>query len=405
MTSQKEDRVKRLKWFKEARFGMFVHWGLYSLIGRHEWVMNTEHMSVEEYTKLGPKWHPRPGAAREWARLAKHAGMRYMVMTTKHHDGFCLFDSEISDFNAVKYGPKRDLVAEYVEAARDEGLKVGLYYSPMDWRHPDGESSAKNAKARKRFVKWTHGLIRELMTHYGRIDIMWYDTIWPLDAEGLESKKLNAMVRELQPGIIINNRSGLEEDFGTPEQEVTADPSGRMWESCMTMNDAWGYTPIDTNYKSTFDVLRMLQQVARGGGNLLLNVGPSSAGDIPYECTSVFSQVGQWLRKYGPTIYEATDPVEGGHMVCGNYTRKKNTLYFHCDCWPGSVLNLNFVPGKIKNVKLYGGAKLRFKEETVVRRNMRLPRATISGMPELPPDSLCTVIEIELDAYKPRNAK
>jgi alpha-L-fucosidase len=402
MASKKEDRIRRLKWFRDARFGMFIHWGLYSLIGRHEWVMNTEHMSVEEYTNLAPRWHPRPGAPREWARLAKNAGMKYMVMTTKHHDGFCLFDSKVTDFNAVKYGPKRDLVAEFVEAARDEGLKVGLYYSPMDWRHVDGGRSGKNAQARKRFVKWTHGLVRELMTNYGKIDIMWYDTTWPLDAKGLESKKLNAMVRKLHPDIIINNRSGLQEDFGTPEQQVTADPTGRMWESCMTMNDAWGCTPIDKNWKSAWDVLRMLISVAAGGGNLLLNIGPSPEGDVPYECTAVFSQVGQWLRKYGPTIYDAIDPVSGGHMVCGNYTRHGNTLYFHCDRWPGSRLILNSVPGKIKSARLYGGVGLRFKEEKVRRGNMRLPRVTITGMPELAPDSLCTVIEIELVKYNRR---
>ena len=402
MAESDADRQKRLKWFRDVRFGMFIHWGLYSLIGRHEWVMNTEHMSVAEYEKLAPKWHPRPGAAREWARLAKSAGMRYMVMTTKHHDGFSLFDSKVNDFNAANTGPRRDLVAEFVEAVRAEGLRVGLYYSPMDWRHPDGGRCGKQEAARKRFVPWTHGQVRELMSNYGKIDIMWYDTIWPLNAKKLESKKLNAMVRELQPEIIINNRSDVPEDFGTPEQSVVADKTGRMWESCMTMNDAWGYTPIDTNYKSPWEVLRMLQQVAAGGGNLLLNVGPSPAGDVPYECTAVFSQIGQWLRKYGPTIYEATDPVSGGHQVCGRYTRRGDTLFFHCDRWPGSKLILNSVPGKIKSVRLYGGAKLRFKEELSPRGDMRLPRAILTGLPELPPDSLSTVIEIELKKYAPK---
>jgi len=402
MAESKSDRLKRLEWFRDARFGMFIHWGVYSLIGRHEWVMNTEHMSIAEYETLAPKWKPRPGAPREWARLARSTGMRYMVMTTKHHDGFCLFDSTASDFNACKLGPRRDLVAEYVEAARSEGLRVGLYYSPMDWRHPDGERAGKDAKARKRFVKWTHSNVRDLMTNYGKIDIMWYDTIWPLDAKGLESRKLNAMVRKLQPGIIINNRSGLPEDFGTPEQQIEADKSGRMWESCMTMNDAWGYTPIDTDYKSPHEILRMLRQVATGGGNLLLNVGPSPEGDVPYECTAAFSQVGQWLRKYGPTIYEATDPVTGGHMVCGGLTRKGNTLYFHCDRWPGSRLPINAVPGKIRKVRLYGGKPIRFKEEITRRDKMRLPRAILSGMPDLPPDSLCTVIEIELEKHRPQ---
>jgi len=396
----KKTDEERMKWFRDARFGMFIHWGLYSLIGRHEWVMNTEHMSAEEYTKLGPKWQPRPNAAREWARLAKNSGMRYMVMTTKHHDGFCLFDSKVTDFNSVKYGPKRDLVAEFVEAARTEGLGVGLYYSTMDWRHKDGDPKSKAAL--NRFVTWTHGLIDEIMTNYGKIDIMWYDTTWPLTARTLRSKSLNARIRRMHPDIVINNRSGTDEDFGTPEQQIEADTTGRMWEACMTMNDAWGYTPIDTDWKSALDIVRMLRQCATGGGNLLLNVGPSAEGDIPYACTAEFSQVGQWLRKYGPTIYEATDPVACGHMICGSCTRKGNTLYFHCDRWPGSTLPINSVPGKVKSVRLYGDKKqLRFKQEIVKRGKHRLPRVTISGMPELPPDGLCTVIEIELASYRP----
>ena len=421
------DPVSRMRWFKEARFGMFVHWGLYSLIGRHEWVMNTESMAIEEYEKLAKQWRPRPDAPREWARLARNAGMRYMVLTTKHHDGFCLFDSELTDFNAARLGPRRDLVAEFVAAARAEGLRVGLYFSPMDWRHPDGTRCARDARARRRFVSLTHGLVRELMSNYGKIDILWYDTIWPLDAEMLQSKKMNEMVRALQPEIIINNRSGVPEDFGTPEQHIEADKSGRMWEACMTMNDAWGYTPIDKEYKSAWTILSKLRQVAAGGGNLLLNVGPSPAGDVPYECTAVLNQVGQWLRVYGPTIYAATDPVKGEHIVCGSYTRKGNRLYFHCSRWPGSRLILKDVPGAlpppgarasdtgrpirgVRSVRLYGGKELRFRAETVFRGTYPLPRLVISGMPELPPDTLSTVIEIEIEPDSaphkgPRRAK
>lgn len=410
--SQTRNDAERLQWFRDARFGMFVHWGLYSLIGRHEYAMNIEAMTISDYQKLAKQWLPRPDAPREWARLARNSGMRYMVLTTKHHDGFCLFDSKLTDFNAARLGPRRDLVAEFVAAARAEGLRVGLYFSPMDWPHPDGTRCAKEERARRRFVSHTHGLVRELMSNYGKIDIMWYDSIWPLDAEKLQSKEMNDMVRALQPEIIINNRSGVPEDFGTPEQKIEADKSGRMWEACMTMNEAWGYTPIDKEYKSAWTILSKLREVAAGGGNLLLNVGPSPAGDVPYECTAAFNQVGQWLRVYGPTIYAATDPipVNGGHLVCGNYTRKGNTLYFHCSRWPGSRLILRDVPGRVRSVRLYGGKKLRFLQETAFRFTYPLPRLVISGMPELPPDSLCTVIEIEVEKYEvppegPRRAK
>jgi alpha-L-fucosidase len=410
--SQTRNDAERLQWFRDARFGMFVHWGLYSLIGRHEYAMNIEAMTISDYQKLAKQWLPRPDAPREWARLARNSGMRYMVLTTKHHDGFCLFDSKLTDFNAARLGPRRDLVAEFVAAARAEGLRVGLYFSPMDWPHPDGTRCAKEERARRRFVSHTHGLVRELMSNYGKIDIMWYDSIWPLDAEKLQSKEMNDMVRALQPEIIINNRSGVPEDFGTPEQKIEADKSGRMWEACMTMNEAWGYTPIDKEYKSAWTILSKLREVAAGGGNLLLNVGPSPAGDVPYECTAVLNQVGQWLRVYGSTIYAATDPVpvKGEHLVCGNYTRKGNKLYFHCSRWPGSRLILRDVPGRVRSVRLYGGKKLRFLQETVFRFTYPMPRVVISGMPELPPDSLCTVIEIEIEEYGvppkgPRRAK
>ncbi len=256
ISAQERDQQRRLKWFRDARFGMFVHWGLYSQLGRHEWVMNRERIPVEEYELLADTWKPGKWPARKWAKLAKQAGQRYMVLTTKHHEGFCLFNSELTDYNAVKRGPGRDLVAEFVEACRAEGLRVGFYYSLMDWHHPDGARCAKNEKARRRFVDYIHGQIRELLTNYGKIDIMWYDVAWPLDAEGWESEKMNKMVLELQPDIIMNNRNKLPGDFGTPEQRIVPEKGTRMWEACMTFNESWGYTPIDTNYKSAWDIVR-----------------------------------------------------------------------------------------------------------------------------------------------------
>ena len=284
LTAEEQDRQRRLQWFRKARFGMFIHWGLYSQLGRHEWVMNRERIPVQEYEKLAATFKPRPQVAREWARLARESGMRYMVMTTKHHEGFCLFDSKLTDYNAARQGPGRDLVAEYVEAARSEGLRVGFYYSLMDWHHPDGARCAKDEAARRRFVDYIHGQVRELCTNYGKVDILWYDVNWPLSVEGWEAAKMNAMVRSLQPDIILNNRSGLPEDFGTPEQHIVPERGGRMWEACMTMNDSWGYTPIDKNYKTPAQVVGMLRQVAAGGGNLLLNIGPAPDGSVPPEC-------------------------------------------------------------------------------------------------------------------------
>src|ERR1022692_3121895 len=202
------DREARMKWWHEARFGMFIHWGLYSVLGRHEWVMENEGIPVAEYEQLAKRFKPKPNAARDWARLAKRAGQKYMVMTTKHHEGFCHWDTKLTDYCAPKQGPGRDLVREFVDAARAEGLRVGFYYSLMDWHHPDGALCKTDEAARKRFVEYTHGLIRELMTNYGKIDVLWYDVDWPLSATEWESERMNRMVFELQPAIIVNNRNG-----------------------------------------------------------------------------------------------------------------------------------------------------------------------------------------------------
>src|SRR5438552_15619157 len=181
---ERADRTRRMKWWHEAKFGMFIHWGLYSVVGRHEWVMEMEGIPVKEYEPLADQFKPKPNAARAWAQLAKRAGQKYMVMTTKHHEGFCNFDTKLTDYCATKRGPGRDLVREYVDAARGEGLRVGFYYSLMDWHHPDGARSKTDEAARRRFVDYIHGQVKELMTNYGKVDVLWYDVAWPLDAKG-----------------------------------------------------------------------------------------------------------------------------------------------------------------------------------------------------------------------------
>jgi len=379
----------RLAWFRAARFGMFIHWGLYAQLGRHEWVMNRERIPVAEYEPLADSWRPKPNAARAWARLARRAGMRYMVMTTKHHEGFCLFDTRHTDYNAARRGPGRDLVAEYVEAARAEGLRVGFYYSLMDWHHPDGARCKHDEAARRRFVDFTQGVVRELCTNYGQLDILWYDVNWPLTAEEWEAAKMNAMVRQLQPEIIINNRSGLDEDFGTPEQEIRAEKGGRMWEACMTFNESWGYTPIDKKWKSAWDVIAMLRQVAAGGGNLLLNIGPTPEGDVPEPCERALLEVGEWMQKYGHTIYDASDPMEQEWGITGAFTCKGNTAYFHCNRWPGQELAIGGLVPRVLSARIVGGPEVQF---TQVR-----DRLVLHGLPAQAPEPLDTVIELQCD--------
>ena len=388
LTPEQSDRERRLEWFRAARFGMFIHWGLYSQLGRHEWVMNRERIPIPQYEKLAKSWKPKVGAAREWAKLAQKAGMRYMVLTTKHHEGFCLFDSKLTDYTAVKLGPKRDLVAEYVEAARAEGLRVGFYYSMMDWHHPDGADCKRDEDSRRRFIDYIHGQVRELCTNYGTVDIMWYDVSWPLNATEWESARLNAMVRELQPDIIINDRSQLPEDFGTPEGHITPEKGGRAWESCMTFNDSWGYTPIDTNYKTAWQVVSMLRTVAAGGGNLLLNIGPTPEGDAPPICKRELLKVGKWLEQNSASVYDASDPMRQEWMITGSFTRKDNTIYYHCNRWPGSELAIGGLQNKVLNARLLNGAKLKFTQTD--------NRLVLKGLPEEAPDKLATVIALDV---------
>jgi alpha-L-fucosidase len=272
-----------MKWWHEARFGMFIHWGLYSVIGQHEWAMEVEGIPVAQYQQLAKHFTPKPHAAREWAKLAKRAGQKYMVMTTKHHEGFCHFNSKLTNYCAPQQACGRDLVEEFVEAARAEGLRVGFYYSLMDWHHPDGTRCLTDEAARARFVEYTHGLVRELMTQYGKIDILWYDVDWPLSPEQWESEKMNKMVFQLQPDIIVNNRNGLPGDFTTPEQHIEAAKAGRAWETCMTMNESWGYQKADNDWKTPETIVSNLATCAHDTGNYLLNIGPNADGSVPEE--------------------------------------------------------------------------------------------------------------------------
>src|SRR5882724_2116382 len=361
-TSTVEDRTRRMKWWHEAKFGMFIHWGLYSTLGRHEWVMENEGIPVSEYEKLADQFKPKPQAARDWARLARRAGQKYMVMTTKHHEGFCNFDTKLTDYCATKRGPGRDLVREYVDAARAEGLRVGFYYSLMDWHHPDGARCKTDEAARKRFVGYIHGQVNELMSNYGKIDILWYDVAWPLDAKGWESVEMNRMVRKLQPDILINNRSKIPEDFETPEQRIVAS-ANRPWESCMTLNDSWGYHAADDGWKSAKTVIRNLITCARDGGNYLLNIGPKPDGSIPPETVKILTEVGDWMSKYESTVRGADicQDKRGNYL---SFTRKGSVLYAHVHYYPGETVVIGNLLNKVKNVKMAStGQPVKFEQD------------------------------------------
>src|SRR5713101_484731 len=388
--AQEADRARRMQWWHEARFGMFIHFGLYSVLGRHEWVMENEGIPVAEYEQLAKRFQPKPNAARAWAKLAKQAGQKYMVMTSKHHEGFCNFDTKLTNYCAPKQGPGRDLLREYVEAARAEGLRFGFYYSLMDWHHPDGARCANDENARKRFVEYTHGLIRELMTNYGKVDVLWYDVSWPLDAAGWESERMNKMVFELQPDIIVNNRNKLPGDFSTPEQRITAEKEGRAWESCMTLNDSWGFQKADDDWKSSRQVIRNLITCAKDKGNYLLNIGPRPDGSIPEESVSILTDVGQWMARNGESIYQS-DTCQPGRSNYASFSRKGNTLYMHVHFWPGETVALSGLQTSVKSAKLLASGKN-------VEVHQDKFRVRFTGLPAAAPDHPLTTIAIECEA-------
>jgi alpha-L-fucosidase len=389
-SAQDQTRAQRMQWWHAARFGMFIHFGVYSTIGRHEWVMEDEAIPIDQYTPHAATFRPAANCPRAWARLAKAAGMRYMVMTTKHHEGFCNFDMKLTNYCAPKQGPGRDVVREYVEAARAEGLRVGFYYSLMDWHHPDGARCATDEAARRRFVDYTHGLIGELMTNYGKIDVLWYDVAWPLDANGWESARMNEMVFRLQPEIIVNNRNKLPGDFSTPEQRIVAETSGRAWEACMTLNDSWGYQRADDNWKSSRTVICNLIQCVRDGGNYLLNIGPKPDGSIPEESTRILTEMGEWMNTNGHTIYES-DLCQVRRANYASFTRTGNTLYMHVYFWPGEYVALSGLRTKVKSAHLVkGGGEVKFTQDDF--------QTKLIGLPEKAPDSPVTTIAIECES-------
>jgi len=383
------DQARRLKWWREARYGLFIHYGLYSLRGRQEWAVEKEAIPWPEYEQQAREFKPKPGVAKEWVSAAKAAGAKYMVVTAKHHEGFCNFDTKLTDFNSVKQGPKRDIVREYVEAAREAGMRVGIYYSLMDWHHPDGEKSSVDEEARKRFIAYTFGLIRELLTNYGKIDILWYDGGMPLDAEGWEAERMNKMVFELQPDIVVNGRNRAMGDFSTPEQSIIASHNGRAWESCMTLNESWGYDPADDEWKSPRTHLRNLITCARDQGNFLINVGPKADGSFPEPAVKILSEVGGWLNRNGESIFN-TDLCQPWRPSYAMFTRRGNTLYMHVHFWPGRDVSLSGLLVKVRSVRMLSSkAELPFTQDEW--------RVHITGLPVDPPDHPVTTIVLECD--------
>ncbi len=387
---------KHTKWFRDAGCGMFIHWGVYSVPGRGEWLMLQEQMSLEEYDRYIPDFTAQNYDPDQWAQLAKDAGMRYMVLATKHHDGFCLFDTVTTDRNAVKQGPKRDLVKEYVEACRRHGLKVGLYFSWPDWSIKaanDGPDKAPEAWAE--YIELIHEQVRALCSNYGKIDILWYDKAPNMNgdefmsAERLHSHKLNAMVRKLQPDVLINDRSLLPEDFYTSEQNIKApDNPNRLWEGCLTMNKHWGYFPADNQYKSITEIIHLLTGIAVKRGNMLLNVGPAPNGTIGQPERERLKALGEWLAVNGEAVRNVEPcPINGGTYGCSGM--KGNSVYLYVHWWHGDSITLAGC-----NMDFCSGIILGTNIEVKIYRNGK--HIILTNLPKNPPDPYCTVIKLML---------
>ncbi len=420
-------------WFTHDRFGMFIHWGLYALPARHEWVKNHERTTDEIYDRYFKHFDPDLYSPREWARAAKNAGMKYAVLTTKHHEGFCLFDSQYTDYKATNTPAGRDLVKEFVEAFRAEGLKVGFYYSLIDWHHPDftidpmhprrdDPDAAQQNEGRdmKRYAQYMRNQVTELLTNYGKIDILWFDFSYPdakhknpalrgKGADDWEADKLLALARSLQPGIIIDNRTGIEQDLWTPEQYqpqswLTDEEGNRVtWEACQTFSGSWGYYRDEMSWKSPEMLIQMLITTVSLGGNLLLNVGPTARGYFDGRALSALSAIGEWMKYNSRSIYGCTQAEprfkapDGCRLTESEDGRR---LYLHLFQYPYAFLEMRGFAGKIEYAQfLHDGSEVLFTEGKVSHFGDGLSEGEgllVLTLPTLKPPVEVPVIELFL---------
>ncbi len=386
----------RTEWFRSERFGLFIHWGLYAIPALGEWVMSEKRMSAEEYRqRYFHCFDPTDYNPREWARLAKKAGMRYAVLTAKHHDGFCLFDSALTDYKSTNTPAGRDLVREFLDAFRAEGIRVGLYFSLIDWSHPDFPKYNDRFHPMRqnpayqdeeicfdRYLDFMHGQVKELVSNYGKLDILWFDFSYDdMCAETWRAEKLIRMVRQYQPQVIIDNRlegsgekngsittdhpTSYSGDFTSPEMIIP--PQGMRdihgnplpWELCATMNNHWGYCYHDHCFKSPETIIRKLVECVSKGGNFLLNAGPDARGNIPQESRLLMQAVGSWLEKNGESLY-GCGISEFEKPEWGRYTQKGNIVYAHIYETPLGALPLYHIPPqRIRSIRmLSSGAEM-----------------------------------------------
>ena len=411
-------------WFDTGRFGMFIHWGLSSV---HGWELSwplvggtaslpyCQRASIADYYAAAQVFNPVRYDARDWARLAKRLGMQYATLTTKHHDGFAMFDTKLSDFSIVRAPYGRDVVREFVDAFRAEGLRIGMYFSLSDWHHPDYPAFREADKPYdffrlpqptpaqwSRYLDFLFGQVRELLTNYGRVDVIWFDGHWERQPSALwHAQELRAMIKALQPEILINDRLPEHGDFETPEQFIPPQPAARRWETCLTVNESWGYNPSDTHHKSPRQLIHALCEVAGKGGNLLLNVSPMGDGQLPPEQVERLDTVAAWMAAHGESIVGTTPGLEPWQFY-GPSTRRGDRVYLHLLMKPYETVAVRGVPTKrIRTVRALGsGTDLPWRTRCAIIDELfnadPFGELTIT-VPESVVDPHATVIAVDID--------
>lgn len=425
------ERARSLELMTQRRFGLFIHWGLYSLAARHEWVREREHMREDQYRKYLEFFDPDLYDPRAWVAMAADAGMKYAVLTTKHHDGFCLWETDQTDFSVASTPAGRDLVRPFIEALRERDMGVGLYHSLLDWQHPqfpiDGmhpqgnDLEAAQVTNQKRDIAvyrdYLHAQVEELLTRYGPIDELWFDfsyldhvhlgtPVWGSKGpEAWGSEKLLAMIRRLQPAALVNDRLGIPGDFLTaeqyqPAQALTAGGRPVLWEACQTINGSWGYDRDNTDFKSPELLLRMLVDTVAKGGNLLLNVGPDARGRFDPAAVDTLRGIGRWMSLNDKAIHGAGPSEYPAPPDC-RYTQRGNRLYLHLFAWPYEAVHLVGLAGKVRYAQfLHDSSQVRTE---VLPPGHESAVATPDGnaltlwLPVRRPDVAIPVIELFLD--------